>query len=152
MQPEVAGYSVWPHGAGGVEGPPDWRQLQALQLVGAATCRRRQPALCPESSVQQLLLASSLGLRRPKSLARRKGRRAKQSAPNRDVPHCCGCCCWHCCRCRAWDICGQHQVAVQQCVLKKHTGYDNLKDELVPQAMEKAAGIMAQLAQQATKA
>jgi hypothetical protein len=57
----------------------------------------------------------------------------------------------HRCRCRNWDVCGQHQVAVQQCVLKKHTGYDNLADELVGAATEKAANIMADLAKQATK-
>ncbi len=48
-------------------------------------------------------------------------------------------------------MCGQHQVAVQQCVQKQATGYDNLQEELVPQAMQKAAAIMGQLAQQATK-
>jgi hypothetical protein len=46
-------------------------------------------------------------------------------------------------------MCGQHQVAVQQCVLKKHTGYDNLPDELVGAATERSASIMADLAKQA---
>lgn len=49
----------------------------------------------------------------------------------------------HRCRCRNWDVCGQHQVAVQQCVIKKHTGYDNLPDDKVAGAMARAAAIMA---------
>jgi hypothetical protein len=50
----------------------------------------------------------------------------------------------HRCRCRNWDVCGQHQVAVQQCVLKKRTGYENLPDEHVSSVMNQAALIMAE--------
>jgi hypothetical protein len=43
------------------------------------------------------------------------------------------------CRCRAWDVCGQHQVAVQQCVAKKQTGYTNIDDALLGRMLADAA-------------
>lgn len=38
---------------------------------------------------------------------------------------------------------------MQQCVNKKQTGYDNLPEDLVADAMKKAAAVMAVLRQQA---
>jgi hypothetical protein len=48
-------------------------------------------------------------------------------------------------------VCGAQQVAVQQCVDKKTTGYDNLPDELSRAAMDRAADIMAARAALGTK-